>query len=50
MLKEEEKQLLKRIVEENPEKAKIQKELQALFDSMLDGIIKREETQSESNA
>jgi len=43
MLKKDEKQVLERIVAENPERAKLQQELQKLVDQMLDDIIEREE-------
>lgn len=50
MFKEEERQLLERIVVENPEKAKLQQELQKLIDQMVDGIIEREGRASEDSA
>ena len=50
MLKEEEKQLLERIVSENPEKSKLQQELQRLIDRMMDEIIERESQADEGNA
>jgi len=50
MLEEEEKQLLERIVEENPERGKLQQELQKLIDQMLDDIIEREDKASEGSA
>jgi len=50
MLKEEEKQVLERIVSENPERGKLQQELQKLVDRMLDDVIEKEGSASEGNA
>ena len=50
MLKEEEKQVLERIVVENPERVKLQQELQKLIDRMLDDVIERENRASEGSA
>lgn len=50
MLKEEEKQLLERIVSENQEKSKLQQEMQRLIDRMMDEIIERESQADEGNA
>jgi len=50
MLKEEEKQVLERIIAENPERAKLQQELQKLVGRMLDDFIEREGRANEGNA
>jgi hypothetical protein len=42
MLNEEEKRVLERIVTENPERGKLQQELQRLVEQILDDIIDRE--------
>jgi len=42
MLNEEEKQVLEHIVSENPERGKLQQELQKLVDQISDDIIDRE--------
>lgn len=49
MLKEEEKQILERIVVENPEKGKLQQELQKQVDQTLDEILDREGRASEGS-
>lgn len=50
MLHEEEKQVLERLVAENPERGKLQQELQKLVYRMLDDIIESEERSNESSA
>ena len=49
MLNEEDKQVLEHVVIENPERGKLQRELQKLYDQILDEIIDREETTNEGN-
>jgi hypothetical protein len=50
MLTEEDKQVLERIIVENPEKGKLQQELQKLTDQMLNDIMEREGRTSEGSA
>ncbi len=50
MLQEEGKQVLERIVTENPERGKLQRELQKLYDQILDETIDREDTANEGSA
>ena len=50
MIKEEEKQTLERIITENPEKRKLQQELEKLLNKKLDSIIATEDMSNESSA
>ncbi len=50
MLNEEDKQVLEHVVIENPERAKLQRELQKLYDQILDETINREDTTNEGSA